>query len=63
MTKTAISITIEHDTLETVNALTHALNVSRSETINMLLQRGLRHMTERELKALELERMKERRLK
>lgn len=58
-----VTVSIENETLETVNTLTHALNVSRSETINMLLQRGLRNMTERERKALELERMKERRLK
>ena len=58
-----VTVSLEHETLETVNTLAHALNVSRSEMVTSLLQRGLRKMTERERKALELERMKERRLK
>ena len=61
--KTSISITIEQETLETVNTLAHALNVNRSTVITSMLHRGLRNMTEKERKALELERMKERRLK
>ena len=58
-----VTVSIEYETLETVDTLAHALNVSRSETITTMLQRGLRHMTSREAKAVELERMKEMRMK
>ena len=58
-----ITVSIENETLETVNTLAHGLNESRSETVTMLLRLGLRNLPARERKALELERVKERRLK